>query len=41
MLLSLLATFTLQNWLWSGGLIELSLLFTVLLGAFWLVGRQR
>jgi hypothetical protein len=36
-----LATFTVQDWLWSGGLIELSLVLATLLGAVWLLGRQR
>jgi hypothetical protein len=35
-----LATFTFQEWMWSGGLIEISLVLTALLGAFWLVSRQ-
>lgn len=39
--LPLLATFTLQEWIWSGGLIEFSLVLAVLLGVAWLLGRQR
>jgi hypothetical protein len=36
-----LASFTLQEWFWSGGLIELSLVLTALLVAAWLVNRPR
>ncbi len=35
------AVFTLRDWLWSGGLIEVSLLMAALLAAAWLVNRSR
>jgi hypothetical protein len=36
----LLGELTQQEWMWSGGLIELGLLAAALLGAVWLVGRR-
>ncbi len=36
---ALLADFTVQDWMWSGGLIEISLVLAALLGAVWLVNR--
>ena len=35
-----LAALTPQEWMWSGGLIELGLLSAALLGVIWLVGRR-
>ncbi len=35
------AVFTLRDWLWSGGLIELSLLMGAFLVAAWFVNRSR
>jgi hypothetical protein len=35
------AVFTMRDWLWSGGLIELSLVMAALLVAAWLVNRSR
>lgn len=35
-----LATFTFQEWMWSGGLIEISLVLAALMGAVWLVSRR-
>ncbi|MCT0219208.1 hypothetical protein KQ304_09375 [Synechococcus sp. CS-1329] len=37
---TLLAEFTTEEWMWSGGLIEISLVLAALLGAVWLVGRR-
>ncbi len=37
---ALLADFTFQEWMWSGGLIEISLVLAALLGAVWLVSRR-
>jgi hypothetical protein len=36
----LLGDLTQQEWMWSGGLIELGLLSAALLGAVWLVARR-
>ncbi|MCX5930776.1 MAG: hypothetical protein NTW83_02805 [Cyanobacteria bacterium] len=36
----LLAEFTSAEWMWSGGLIEISLVLAALLGAVWLVSRR-
>lgn len=36
----LLAEFTHAEWMWSGGLIEISLVLAALLGAVWLVNRR-
>jgi hypothetical protein len=36
----LLGDLTQQEWMWSGGLIELALLSAALLGAVWLVSRR-
>ncbi|MCP9839740.1 hypothetical protein KBY93_03705 [Synechococcus sp. J7-Johnson] len=37
---ALLAIFTFQEWMLSGGLIEISLVLAALLGAVWLVSRR-
>lgn len=37
---AVLASFTLQEWMWSGGLIEISLVLAALLGAVWFINRQ-
>jgi hypothetical protein len=37
---ALLADFSSQEWMWSGGLIEISLVLSALLGAVWLVRRR-
>jgi hypothetical protein len=37
---ALLADFSYQEWMWSGGLIEISLVLSALLGAVWLVRRR-
>ncbi|MCT0200830.1 hypothetical protein KQ313_14250 [Synechococcus sp. CS-1325] len=36
-----LLALTQQEWMWSGGLIELAVLSAALLGAAWLVARRR
>jgi len=35
------AELTSQEWMWSGGLIQIALLLGAALGAFWLVGRRQ
>jgi hypothetical protein len=35
------AVFTFRDWLWSGGLIELSLVMAAFLVAAWFVNRSR
>lgn len=35
------AEMTSQEWMWSGGLIQIALLLGAVLGAFWLVGRRK